>query len=243
MKNFIFILAMTYSLFATPIFSIPDVMKKEFCQQLAYDTNCCDKNATLDYAGHFMMKSGDLLLFMRLNEHDTEAPLYPTSTLFLMVDKNGKFIKTKGENNVSEVIESVHQDSNGEIWIVAHWQIEGVYPIVLHSHDGSVWKAILLPENRKVNCCFERLDKLCFQENSIALTFTDLDNEVVKSWKSTYQSAISSNPTWESVVTVPTNCLKETNSTAWSIKKSENTITFTHKQTKIDVVLNTFKEK
>lgn len=57
------------------------------------------------------------------------------------------------------------------LWLAAQWQVEGTFPALYRSLDGVNWKEIKLPGNRDVDCCFERLDWICFRQGAIRLKF------------------------------------------------------------------------
>lgn len=61
--------------------------------------------------------------------------------------------------------------ADGALWLAAQWQVEGTFPALYRSLDGVDWEEIALPENRGVDCCFERLVRICFPQGLVRLEF------------------------------------------------------------------------
>jgi len=49
--------------------------------------------------------------------------------------------------------------------------------------DGVDWQEIKLPENRDVDCCFERLEPICFQQNVMRLKFASAETGKTAYWE------------------------------------------------------------
>ena len=228
MRKLLLFLLLSYSIFAKlPVHPIPTALQSALCEKLAQDSNRCDNGSTIDYYRHFQLDNGDLLLFVYLNEHAIKMVGHSHSAVPLLVNSLGQWIIGEGEDIISEDIESIHQDPKQNIWVRALWQIEGVSPALYHSSDAIHWKRTILPQNREVNCCFETMDKPNFQLDTIQLTFRDLDNKVVKSWVTSYQSAMSSQPQWYEVPTTDTLPTLETYiAPNWTIEESKKHIIF-----------------
>ncbi len=60
---------------------------------------------------------------------------------------------------------------DNSLWLAAQWQIEGTFPALYRSTNGVDWTEIRLPENRGVDCCFERLERICFHRGAMRLKF------------------------------------------------------------------------
>ena len=226
MKKLLLFLLLSYTLFAkSPFHPIPITLQSAVCEKLAQESNRCDNGSTIDYYKHFQLANGDLLVFVYLNEHAI-TPGQSHSAVPLLVNSLGEWIIGTGEDIISEDIESIHQDPLQNIWVRALWQIEGVSPALYHSSDAIHWKRTILPQNREVNCCFETMDKPNFQLDTIKLTFRDLDNKVVKSWATRYQSAMSSEPQWHEVPTQGLPTLETYIAPNWSIEESKSHISF-----------------
>ncbi len=226
MKKLLLFLLLSYTLFAkSPFQPIPSTLQSVLCEKLAQENNRCDNGSTIDYYRHFQLANGNLLLFVYLNEHAISLG-QNHNAVPLLVNSLGEWIMGVGENIISEDIESIHQDPFQHIWVRALWQIEAVSPALYHSSDTIHWKRTILPQNREVNCCFETMDKPNFQIDTIKLTFRDLDNKVVKSWATRYQSAMSSNPQWHEVPNQSELSIESYISQNWLIDESKDSITF-----------------
>jgi len=226
MKKLLLFLLLSYTLFAkSPFHTIPITLQSALCEKLVQENNRCDNGSTIDYYKHFQLANGDLLLFVYLNEHAISLG-QSHSAVPLLINSLGEWIMGAGENIISEDIESIHQDPFQHIWVRALWQSEGVSPALYHSIDAIHWKRTILPQNREVNCCFETMDKPNFQLDTIKLTFRDLDNKIVKSWATRYQSAMSSEPQWHEVPNQSEPTIESYISQNWLIDESKNSITF-----------------
>ena len=237
MKKFTIILLLTYSLFAKDLaFTIPVQLQLKLCEQLAQNTNRCENGSTIDYYKHLVLSDDQLLIFVYLNEH-ARSYGQTNSAIPILVNRIGEWRATQGENSISEDIESLHQDPHNNIWVRAIWHVEGVYPALYHSQDAIHWKRTRLPENREVDCCFESIDVPSFQWNTLKLTFRDLDNKRVKSWETTYNSAMSNNPNWHPVSNIPVKSLEKRSKGNWEVTKSKTTISFLNTRSKYKIVL------
>lgn len=226
MKKLLIFLLLSYTLFAkSPFYPIPTTLQSAICKKLAQESNRCDNGSTIDYYRHFQLANGKLLVFVYLNEH-TISSQKNRGAVPLIVNSLGQWIIGVGEDIITEDIESIHQDPLQNIWVRALCQSEGVYPALYHSKDAIHWKRTILPQNREVNCCFETMDKPNFQLNTIKLTFRDLDNKVVKSWETSYQSAMSLEPQWHEVPNDNIPTLETYIAPNWSIEESKKNIIF-----------------
>ena len=228
MKKITILLLLTYSLFAKELtFTIPVALQLKLCQQLAQNTNRCENGSTIDYYRHLILSNDELLIYVYLNEH-ARSYGQTHSAIPIVVNSIGEWKATAGANIISEDIESLHQDPHDNIWVRAIWHVEGVYPALYHSSDALHWKRTRLPENREVDCCFETLDEPSFQWDTMKLTFRDLDNKRVKSWETSYASAMSNTPNWHSVSNIPVKGIQNSHKTNWKVEKSKSAIYFTN---------------
>lgn len=227
MKKLLILFLLTLNLFAQTIaHTIPKALEKKLCDQLANNTNRCDNGSTINYHSHLNLNNGKLLVFVYLNEHAVKIYNRPDAVIPIVIDQEGRWISTIGENIISEDIQSIHQDPHGNIWVRTMWHIEGVYPAYYHSREGINWKQTVLPKDRNVDCCFEYVDKPIFLFNSITLTFRNTDNTKVKSWTANYNSAMSNNPIWQPLDKVLQSNIQNIPDNRWKISKSSNKITF-----------------
>jgi len=246
MKKLLVLILLNTTLFAQPLLtSIPLALQKKLCEQLANGSNRCDNGSTISYYKHAKLDGGRLLLFLYLDEHTTYPKPQFYSATPVMVDAQGRWISTVGENSMTESIDSIHLDPKGHVWVRAHWVIEGVHPAFYHSPDGLTWKRTRLPANREVDCCFERVDEPKFLHNSIVLTFRDFEDKVVKTWAASYQNAMSNNPSWQALTQIPFNTIEMLPNNHWQPTKNENEISFfnSYSKKKISLPLRNKKNK
>ena len=225
MKKLLILLLLSYALFAQNIAqTIPPALKQKLCDQLANNANRCDNGSTLNYFTHKNLKNGNLLLFLYLNEHMPKMYNRPDAVTPVLVNKQGLWLSTVGENIINEDILSIHQDPHENIWVRAQWHIEGVYPSYFHSKNGINWKQTVLPKNRDVDCCFEFVDKPIFLYDSITLTFQS--DTVKKSWTANYNSAMSSTPLWQAVAKAPSSSIETIGNESWKMTKTNSNVSF-----------------
>lgn len=233
MKKLIILLLLTYTTMAQEtLLTLPVQLKTKLCKLLAQNTNRCENGSTIDYYKHLTLSNDKLLVFVTLNEHSLSFgetnPAVP-----LLVNNIGQWELSQGDNSINEDIESIHEDPHGNIWVRAMWHSEGVYPALYHSSDAIHWKHTILPKNRDVDCCFETVDVPIFKENTIKLTFRDLENKRVKSWLSSYKSAMSSKPKWKPIQNSSISVSLEKHSPSnWKITQNSTHITFLNERSK-----------
>jgi len=243
MKKLTILLLLTFSLFAKErAFTIPVQLQLKLCEQLAQNTNRCENGSTLDYYKHLVLSDDRLLIFLYLNEHTKSYK--PTSTAIpVVVNSIGEWRATFGENSISEDIESLHQDPHNNIWVRAIWHLEGLFPALYHSPDAIHWKRTRLPENRDVDCCFESIDEPIFLWNTVQLTFRNLDNTKIKSWATTYKSAMSNTPIWQPVPNSPAMQKEPIDEGNWKVNTSSKEISFSNNLSKLKIVLPTGEKR
>ena len=237
MKKFTIFLLLSVALLAQNVtYTIPIELQKKVCEQLAQGTNRCENGSTIDFYKSFVLQNDKLLLFVYLNEHAKTFATTASATP-LLVNPQGGWILGTGASSIDEDIQSIHQDPQGDIWVRALWQIEGVSPSFYHSRDAIHWKRTKLPQNREVDCCFETVEKPIFQTSTITLTFKSLDNKRAKSWVASYESAMSDNPVWQNIPVVFSQNLETPTHGNWFIVRNKKNITFTNQRTKYSFAL------
>jgi hypothetical protein len=85
------------------------------------------------------------------------------------------------------------------LWLAAQWQIEGTFPALYRSMNGVDWNEIKLPENRDVDCCFERLDQICFQQGIIRLKFASAVTGKTACWEAEVDGLAGLGPVWKQI--------------------------------------------
>ena len=64
---------------------------------------------------------------------------------------------------------------DGSFWAVSQWQVEGTYPMLLHSGDGLSFKDIPLPNPRITAGPSELLQAFCIVQGRLLMRFQDPD--------------------------------------------------------------------
>lgn len=85
------------------------------------------------------------------------------------------------------------------LWLVTQWQIEGTFPALYRSLNGVDWQEIKLPENRDVDCCFERLNRICFQRGTIRLKFASAVTAKTACWETEVAGLAGIGPVWKQI--------------------------------------------
>lgn len=86
------------------------------------------------------------------------------------------------------------------LWLAAQWQAEGTYPALYRSLNGVDWQEIKLPENRDVDCCFERLERICFQQGRLRLKFASAVTGKTACWETEVERLAGPGPVWKPIV-------------------------------------------
>lgn len=83
------------------------------------------------------------------------------------------------------------------LWLATQWQVEGTFPALYRSPDGLAWREIKLPENREVDCCFERLERICFRQGIVRLKFVSAVTAKKASWEAEVDGLADALPAWK----------------------------------------------
>lgn len=117
--------------------------------------------------------------------------LYPNGSLnvpvVINIDGKSQVIDTY----IKDKIVSILHDPHNGIWLHTMSTRRDGYSSLYYSKDAIHWKKIKLPSIRT----FQTM-QICFQDNEIILTFQRIENDNIKAWITTYQDAVSSEPTW-----------------------------------------------
>jgi hypothetical protein len=207
---------------------LPQITKHQLCQQLS--DHDCNSEEQLQYNAYFKLHNDKLLLFF--NTYKKNA-LYPNGSLNVpvVVDINGKWQVIN--SYISDEIQAVEHDPHDGIWLHTVSTRKKGYSSLYYSKNGFSWKKLKLPSIRT----FQTL-QLCFQEDNVILTFQRVENDNVKAWITTYQDALSDNPSWrlmEKKELYQKVCQKTSAyNNAWVLKSKKNStqIKFQHKYKK-----------
>lgn len=89
------------------------------------------------------------------------------------------------------------------LWLATQWQVEGTFPALYRSLDGLDWREIKLPENRDVDCCFERLERICFHQGIVRLKFASAVTAKKASWEAEVEGIADALPAWRKTGSAP----------------------------------------
>ena len=137
---------------------------------------------------------------------------------------------------INDEIQAVEHDPHDGIWLHTMSTKKQGYSSLYYSKNGQKWKKLKLPSIRT----FQTL-QLCFQDNEIILTFQRVENDNVKAWITSYEDALSAEPTWrlmEKKELYQKVCQKTSAyNNAWVLKSKKNSrnILFKHKYKKITI--------
>ena len=165
---------------------MPQKTKHQLCQKLS--DHECTQEEQLQYNTYFKLNNDKLLLFF--NTYKTDA-IHPNGSLNVpvIVDIKGKWQVINAF--ISDEIQAVVHDPRDGIWLHTVSTRKKGYSSLYYSRDGKIWEKLKLPSIRT----FQTL-QLCFQKNEVILTFQRVENDNVKAWITTYEDALSENPTW-----------------------------------------------
>jgi len=229
LKIFFFILFIFQYIEALPLnIHLPQKTKHQLCQKLS--DHDCNIEEQLQYNTFFKLNNDKLLLFFNTYKKDA---LYPNGSLNVPVTVNIKGKWQVIDAYISDEIQDVVNDPHDGIWLHTVSTRKKGYSSLYYSRDGEMWEKLKLPSIRT----FQTL-QLCFQDNEVILTFQRVENDNVKAWITTYQDALSDNPTWrlmEKKELYQKVCQKTSAyNNAWRLnsKKDSQEIEFEHKYKK-----------
>lgn len=192
-------LPVSYAKPALAVYKMPDDLVKRLHTETAQrQRGECDKQREFASATFFALNQ-KLLVLIGLPDYFCHA----SSFLPVTIDKQGHW-------QAGAVIESyptfLLHDNSEQLWLVSHWEIEGVYPLLHHSLDGAHWQEISLPKERQVDCCFEYLKQVCPSDSLLQLKFTDMDEVKAGYWQTTRSESLKAAPNWQKSSPAPQQC-------------------------------------
>ncbi|SFV67063.1 hypothetical protein MNB_SV-14-1259 [hydrothermal vent metagenome] len=210
---------------------MPQQTKSQLCQKLS-DHECTNEEQ-LQYKNYFKLNNDRLLLFF--NTYSKNA-LYPNGSLNVpvTVDINGKWQVIN--SYISDEIQAIEHDPHDGIWLHTMSTRKHGYSSLYYSRDAKQWQKIKLPSVRT----FQTL-QLCFQDNDVILTFQRVENDNVKAWVTSYNDALSPEPTWrlmEKKELYQKVCQKTSAyNNGWILKSNKNStnVLFKHKYKNITI--------
>jgi hypothetical protein len=177
------------------VYSMPSSIWQNIKQAVQDSDFSCEKK-TLFSRHFFELADQRLLILIGIPDYLCAS----NSFLPVAVDDQGQWQTgaiTPGEPSLMVV------GPDKALWLVAQWQIEGTFPALYRSLNGVDWQEIKLPENRDVDCCFERLDRICFHQGSIRLKFASAVTAKTACWEAGVEGLAGSGPVWRQIANDP----------------------------------------
>lgn len=209
-------LSVTHAQAAIGVYKMPasliNRLKAETEQRQRGD--CEQKKRELVSNKFYALNNGKLLLLIGLPDYFCNA----SSFMPVTIDKQGHWNAGAVQESYPSVLLT---DARQELWLVSHWEIEAVYPLLHHSIDGINWQEINLPKERKIDCCFQYIKQVCINDSHIRLKFTGLEDTPVEYWTTSLNDSLKSAPDWKK--TSPQQCKAvELTSGDWQRKVAAN---------------------
>lgn len=173
------------------VYSMPSSILQNIKQAVQDSDFSCEKKTF--FSRHFFeLADGRLLILIGIPDYLCAS----NSFLPVAVDDQGQWQTgaiTPGEPSLMVV------GPDKTLWLVAQWQIEGTFPALYRSLNGVDWQEIKLPENRNVDCCFERLDRICFHLGIIRLKFASAVTGKTACWETEVSEIAGIGPVWKQI--------------------------------------------
>lgn len=162
-------LLFSLSLQAKPnVYTLPQAIEQQIINETAKQLRsaCEQPHAPLNYTVYALDKQ--LLLFVHL----PDEACHSRSVLPIHLNKSNW--------QTGEILDSLpsalYQDPNKQLWLISHWESEGVLPYLHSSSDGIHWQNINLPDTKNIDCCFVYLKQLCVTPTELQIKLTGTDD-------------------------------------------------------------------
>jgi hypothetical protein len=157
---------------------------------------CEQKKLALESTAFYALQNKNLLIFIGLPDY------FCGSASFMPVT-----IDSQGHWSAGAVIESnpslLLTDAARRLWLVSHFEIEAVFPLLHQSQDGVHWQEITLPKPADIACCFQYLKNVCVTESVLQLKLTGLEDTTVSYWQTPLRTNLPPNPAWQKMSLPP----------------------------------------
>ena len=173
------------------IFPMPSSILQSIRQAIRDGNFSCGKKA-LFCRNFFELKDGRLLILVGVPDYLCAS----NSFMPVTVDDQGRWLAGTILPGAPSWIVPGPDDA---LWLATQWQVEGTFPALYRSLDGVDWQEIKLPENRDVDCCFEKLEPICFQQNVMRLKFASAETGKTAYWQAALDPGAVSAPVWQPV--------------------------------------------
>ncbi len=156
-------------------YSIPNSILQEIDRAVDDGNFSCDKKALFS-RNFFSLNDERLLILIGIPDYLCAS----NSFMPVVVDDQGKWLAGAIMPGAPSWIVL---GPDRALWLVAQWQIEGTFPALYRSLNGVDWQEITLPEDREVDCCFERLERICFHQRTMRLEFASAETGKTACWQ------------------------------------------------------------
>lgn len=148
---------------------------------------------------YLTLNNGKLLLFLQIPNYlgGNSNMALPTT-----IDLRGTW---KWGEPIEGVVEKAVITEDGNIWISSQWAIEGTYPLLYCSKNGTTWQRIGLPEPRLTQGFDETLIKLCMHDQKLEISLTS-EQAHGKPIQQLWDRPLSTSGNWSAKTQPSKNC-------------------------------------
>jgi len=177
----------------TRVYTMPDSIVQEIGRAAQGGNFSCAKK-TLFSRDFFELGDDRLLILLGIPDYLCAS----NSFMPVTVDDQGQWLAGRPMPGAPSWLVRGADDA---LWLAAQWQVEGTFPALYRSLDGVDWQEIKLPEDRNVDCCFERLTRICFHPGAVRLKFEGDAAGAEASWEAGLDGldAPGPGPVWKPV--------------------------------------------
>jgi hypothetical protein len=172
-------------------FRMPGSLLQVIRQAVRNGNFSCDKKV-LSSRDFFELPDGRLLILVGIPDYLCAS----NSFMPVIVDSRGRWLAGPILPGAPSLLALAPDNS---LWLAAQWQIEGTFPALYRSTNGADWTEIKLPENRGVDCCFERLERICFHRGAIRLKFAGSVAGKTAYWEADLDRREGIAPVWKAI--------------------------------------------
>jgi len=175
----------------TRVYKMPDSIVRAIGQAVQGGNFSCAKKVLFS-RDFFALADGRLLILIGLPDYLCAS----NSFMPVTVDSHGQWLAGPILPGAPSLLLRAPDNA---LWLAAQWQVEGTFPALYRSLDGVDWQEIKLPENRGVDCCFERLERICFQRGAMRLEFAGDAGGKTAYWEADLNGRAGVAPVWQPV--------------------------------------------
>lgn len=183
---------------------------------------CEQPHSPLNYSVYSLDKQ--LLLFAHL----PDEACYSRSVLPIYLNKT----KWQTGETLDSLPSALYQDPNKQLWLVSHWESEGVLPYLHFSKDRVHWQNINLPDTKNIDCCFVYLKQLCVTPTELQIKLTGTDDTNSQYWS----QPLKTNH-WHNINTLSACSNTEIGFDDWQQSTHDHQIWLESKQRQLKIIL------